>query len=170
METNVRTPFAMFNQPQRLLVPLFQRPYVWNQTDQWQPLWNDIERVATRLLGNTGIQPQPHFLGSIVIQQIQNAIGDLQTRIVIDGQQRLTTLQIVLDAFRAVYEQRGHANAAARLAFLVENAEVYRRNPEDRFKVCPTNRDRSAFDEVMGTRPPINYTTLKNAGSKLVQA
>ncbi len=170
METNVRTPTGIFNQPQRLLVPLFQRPYVWNETDQWQPLWNDIERVASRILGNSGTQPQPHFLGAVVIQQIQNAMGDLQTRIVIDGQQRLTTLQIVLDAIHAVYVQRGHANAAARLAFLVENAEAFRRHPEDRFKVWPTNRDRSAFNEVMGSTPPINYSELKHKESKLVQA
>lgn len=33
-------------QPQRLLVPLFQRPYVWNEELQWEPLWKDLERVA----------------------------------------------------------------------------------------------------------------------------
>ena len=47
METNVRTPNAIFGQPQRFLVPLFQRPYVWNEEQQWEPLWRDLERVAT---------------------------------------------------------------------------------------------------------------------------
>jgi uncharacterized protein with ParB-like and HNH nuclease domain len=31
MDTQVRTPQAIFMQPQRMLVPLFQRPYVWNE-------------------------------------------------------------------------------------------------------------------------------------------
>lgn len=169
MQTNVRTPTEIFNQPQRLLVPLFQRPYVWDEEKQWEPLWNDVVRVASRLLEG-GRDTQPHFLGAVVIQQIQNAMGDLQTRIVIDGQQRLTTLQIALDAVHAVFEQRGHAHAAARLAYLVENAEAFRRNPEDRFKVWPTNRDRDAFNEVMGIKPPIDYDALKHAESRLVMA
>ena len=36
MDTQVRTPQAIFMQPQRLLVPLFQRPYVWNEELQWE--------------------------------------------------------------------------------------------------------------------------------------
>ncbi len=50
METQVRTPQAIFSQPQRFLVPLFQRPYVWSEEQQWEPLWRDLERVAQRLL------------------------------------------------------------------------------------------------------------------------
>jgi hypothetical protein len=42
-------------QPQRLIVPLFQRRYVWNQESQWEPLWNDVIRVAERIL------KEPHF-------------------------------------------------------------------------------------------------------------
>lgn len=37
METNVRTPLDVFNLPQHLVVPLFQRPYVWDETEQWLP-------------------------------------------------------------------------------------------------------------------------------------
>ena len=51
METQVRTPQVVFMQPQRLVVPLFQRPYVWNEENQWEPLWNDVVRVAERLPG-----------------------------------------------------------------------------------------------------------------------
>ena len=91
METQVRTPHAVFMMPQKLLVPLFQRPYVWNEELQWDPLWKDIQRVATRLLKDPNAQHQPHFLGAVVLQQIQNPAGDLQQRTVIDGQQRLTT-------------------------------------------------------------------------------
>jgi hypothetical protein len=170
MQTNVRTPTEIFNQPQRLLVPLFQRPYVWNEERQWEPLWNDVIRVAGRVLTVGPDSMQPHFLGAVVIQQIQNSVGDLQTRIVIDGQQRLTTLQILLDAVHAVFALRGHAHAAARLAYLVENAEAFRRKPEDRFKVWPTNRDRAAFNEVMGIHPPFDYDSLDHADARLVQA
>ena len=33
-------------QPQHLVVPLFQRRYVWEETDQWLPLWQDVRRQA----------------------------------------------------------------------------------------------------------------------------
>jgi len=50
METQVRTPQMVFMQPQRLVVPLFQRPYVWNEENQWEPPWNDVVRVTDRVL------------------------------------------------------------------------------------------------------------------------
>ena len=101
METQVRTPNAIFGQPQRFLVPLFQRPYVWNEEQQWDPLWKDLERVATRLLRDPHAKHEPHFLGAVVLQHVQNPVGELPERMVIDGQQRLTTLQILLDALHA---------------------------------------------------------------------
>ena len=101
MDTKVRTPQEIFTMPQRLLVPLFQRPYVWNEELQWEPLWRDLQNVATRYLENPSAVQQPHFLGAVVFQQLQNPIGDLQQRTVIDGQQRLTTLQIMFDAIHA---------------------------------------------------------------------
>src|SRR5436309_15123471 len=78
METQVRTPNAIFGQPQRFLVPLFQRPYVWNEEQQWEPLWNDLKRVATRLLNNPLGKHEPHFLGAVVLQQVHSRTGELQ--------------------------------------------------------------------------------------------
>src|SRR5688572_5371537 len=62
METQVRTPQMVFMQPQRLVVPLFQRPYVWNEENQWEPLWNDVVRAAERLLNRPFDKHYPHFL------------------------------------------------------------------------------------------------------------
>ena len=98
METQVRTPSAIFGQPQRFLVLLFQRPYVWNQEQQWDPLWRDVERVADRLLKNPRVRHEPHFLGAVVLQQVQSRTGEIPERMIIDGQQRLTTLQVLFNA------------------------------------------------------------------------
>ena len=62
METQVRTPQAVFMQPQRLIVPLFQRPYIWNEEQQWEPLWDDVVRVAERVLEQPQAKHQPHLL------------------------------------------------------------------------------------------------------------
>jgi uncharacterized protein with ParB-like and HNH nuclease domain len=60
----------LFMQPQRLVVPLFQRPYVWNEENQWEPLWNDVVRVTDRVLNGPLEKHHPHFLGAVVLQQV----------------------------------------------------------------------------------------------------
>lgn len=144
----------VFNQPQRLVVPLFQRPYVWNEDDQWEPLWNDVVRLADRLAERG--KPQPHFLGAVVLQQLPNPVGMMQQRTIIDGQQRLTTLQLLLDALRTeLHEIESARSAALRIEALVVNSEHYREKPEDQFKVWPTNRDRPSFNAVMRGGGPV---------------
>lgn len=170
METQVRTPQAIFSQPQRFLVPLFQRPYVWNEEQQWEPLWKDLERVAGRLLAEPNGKHAPHFLGAVVLQQVQSRTGELPERVIIDGQQRLTTLQILLDALDAELRRVGASVQADRLEYLIENDRRFRKHEEDRFKVWPTNRDRPAFNEVMGAVPPVDYASLKNSTARLVNA
>jgi hypothetical protein len=170
MDTQVRTPQAIFMQPQRLLVPLFQRPYVWNEELQWEPLWKDLERVATRLLRSPNSTQAPHFLGAIVLQQLATQTSDLQQRTVIDGQQRLTTLQLLLDALHAEIAMIQASMPAARLEPLISNAEAFCRRKEDRFKVWPTNRDRSAFNEVMEAPAPVDYQRLEHRTSRMVKA
>jgi Protein of unknown function DUF262/Protein of unknown function (DUF1524)/Restriction Enzyme Adenine Methylase Associated len=168
MDTSVRTPHAVFMMPQRFLVPLFQRPYVWNEELQWEPLWKDIQRIANRMLNDPQVQHQPHFLGAVVLQQIQNPAGDLQQRTIIDGQQRLTTLQLILDAIHSELSLVGANSSAARILPLIENAEPFQRNPEDKFKVWPTNKDRDAFNEVMGKHYEIQYENLIYGTHRLV--
>lgn len=170
MDTQVRTPQDIFVQPQRLLVPMFQRPYVWNEELQWDPLWKDLERVASRRLASPNTAHPAHFLGAVVLQQLSNPTSDLQQRTVIDGQQRLTTLQLMLDALHAEIANVGAAMPAARLEPLIANGEAFRRQEEDRFKVWPTNRDREAFNEVMAAASPIDYQKLKHRSSRMVKA
>src|SRR5574341_847787 len=146
METQVRTPQMVFMQPQRLIVPLFQRPYVWNEENQWEPLWSDVVRVAERVLNRPTDKHHPHFLGAVVLQQVQKATGQMQERTIIDGQQRLTTLQLLLDALHAELLAVGAQQPAMRIEPLVANAKAFCSGPADRFKVWPTNRYREAFN------------------------
>lgn len=170
METQVRTPQGVFNQPQRLMVPLFQRPYVWSLESQWRPLWTDVVRVAERILKRPLDKQQPHFLGAVVLQQVQKATGHLQERIIIDGQQRLTTLQLLMDALHGALKAAGSAVSALRLEALVENQAAYCKAPEDRFKVWPTNRDRPAFNAVMSADAPVDYDKVGHSSERMVLA
>jgi hypothetical protein len=170
VETQVRTPQTVFMQPQRLAVPLFQRPYVWNEESQWEPLWNDVIRVTERLLRQPHEKHYAHFLGAVVLQQVQNPAGTMQERTIIDGQQRLTTLQLLFDALHAELMAVGSTAPALRLESLIMNAEPFCNQQEDRFKVWPTNRDRPAFNAVMGAKPPVDYDALGFDGAKMVEA
>ena len=148
MQTNLQRPQRLFVQPVRYEIPPFQRRYVWTQDDQWEPLWEDIETLAQSLVD--GEAPDAHFMGAIVLQQVEFAAGTIEQRIVVDGQQRLTTLQLLIDAIQKVLDGRGHADAAKRLSALVANGEEYRNGSSNHaFKVWPTVVDREAFKHVM---------------------
>ena len=170
METQVRTPQMVFTQSQRLVVPLFQRPYVWNEENQWEPLWNDVARMADRLLAKPFEKHHPHFLGAVVLQQVQKATGQMQERTIIDGQQRLTTLQLLFDALHAELLSVNAIAPAKRIEPLVINAEHFCSRPEDRFKVWPTNRDRPAFHAVMGATPPVDYDAIGYRDERMTEA
>jgi hypothetical protein len=149
----------LFGRDIRYVVPTFQRPYVWNQDDQWEPLWLDVENAAERYLEALALTGDPagaerqagkHFLGAIVVQQELTSTSEIETRNVIDGQQRLTTIQILLDAAQDVAEAEGWEDAAEELADLVLNKRRYaKKNPDHIFKLWPTSTDRDAFRAVM---------------------
>ena len=79
-------------------VPLYQRHYVWDSIN-WGHLWEDIEEKSDLRANNNS--PKEHFTGAIVIREIS-----AEKRVeIIDGQQRLTTFQIILCAIRDICEK-----------------------------------------------------------------
>ncbi|MFE6735222.1 DUF262 domain-containing protein [Microbacterium sp. NPDC057650] len=158
MKTDVVKPQEIFFNPTRLLVPLFQRPYVWSKETQWQPLWEDIVRLIEVISKHD--DAATHFLGAIVTQQVQTGLGSLPAANVIDGQQRLTTLQLLLDALHAELESRGWKALAGRVRPLVENPADSCETDDERYKLWPTNRDRDAFTDVMSAPTPVDYANL----------
>ena len=72
---------------------------MWGKDEQWEPLWSDIANLSDRVLAAEPGKPVAgHFLGTVVLEQAMNPSGTIGCRDIIDGQQRLTTLQIVLKA------------------------------------------------------------------------
>ncbi len=146
-------------------IPPFQRPYVWTEEDQWQPLWDDIERVVER--ESEGEAASPHFLGAVVVKQLPAGAGDPARHSVIDGQQRLTTLQVLLDAIQLIASEHGDEDDAETLNELVWNPANRFRNTHKRFKLRPSRLDREAFERVMDNDlsvPP------EMASARIVQA
>lgn len=148
METTIRTPAVIFDRTVRYEVPAFQRRYIWTKDEQWEPLWDDVSDLAETIIEDG--QASPHFMGAVVLQQRPNPTGSIETRIVVDGQQRLTTLQLLIDAVQEICEQLGHNQSATQLLDLVKNREAYwDGNPDAAFKVWPTINDQAAFRQAM---------------------
>ena len=119
--------------------------------------------------GNGAVTSQvsAHFLGAVVLQQQPHGTSQLETRQVVDGQQRLTTLQLLLDAAQEVFQQRGDILEATRLSFLVLNNEAFLGNdPDSAFKVWPTVGDQDAFRHTMHNELP----SEEHQESRVVQA
>ena len=76
----------------QFIIPVFQRDYAW-ETANWQQLWNDISRVST------GSGDRGHFIGSVV-HIPDRVVASRPSHMVIDGQQRLTTLVVLCVALR----------------------------------------------------------------------
>lgn len=154
MEAKALTPRDLFDGKVCYEIPPFQRPYVWTEEDQWQPLWDDIARVAEALLDadddvEAAKVPPGHFLGAVVVKQLSSGAGDPARSSVIDGQQRLTTLQLLLDAAQHVMEQAERDDEAESIQELVLNDSKRFRGTPKRFKLWPSRVDRDAFEGVM---------------------
>lgn len=161
MKSDILSPKQLFQKDVRYVIPTFQRPYVWTQEDQWEPLWDDVRNTAERYLDELerlGIDRKAdaerltpaHFLGAVVLQQQATSAIEIEQRHVIDGQQRLTTLQLLLDAAQQVCEDLELGPEARRLAKLVANdADFVGSDPANQFKIWPTNVDREAFRHAM---------------------
>src|SRR5262245_55128326 len=100
---------TVFGRDIRYVVPLYQRPYVWNMSQHSEPLWSDvrtlaeqIERLTEEGQASSKSHVPPHFLGALVVEQVPTPVGQIDARQVIDGQQRLTTLQLLILAARRV--------------------------------------------------------------------
>ncbi|MCV3440253.1 DUF262 domain-containing protein [Campylobacter lari] len=76
--------FNFIRDERKIVIPFFQRPYVWKK-EHWEQLLNDLK--------NSFLNKKEHFLGSIVLKR-NNGVENYS--IVIDGQQRLTTFSILI--------------------------------------------------------------------------
>lgn len=145
MDANVNSVQKVFSDQHRYIVPPYQRPYVWTEDDQWLPLWEDIERIAeSRLTG----EDDSHFLGAIVIRLERTTPGGVTEWSVIDGQQRLTTLQVLVSATAYSAEHDGCVKDARLLRRLMLHDEDLGEGDEQ-FKFWPTTLNRKAFKQVV---------------------
>ena len=116
MKVNRKTINALFRLPVQYEIPIYQRRYVWNE-DNWRRLWSDIQ-------DNIIDKSRRHFTGAIVTRHIENR--PIEKYEVIDGQQRLTTFQIILCAFKHLCESGNYEDQDQ----LAQRVDRHIRNPK----------------------------------------
>ncbi len=156
MKPDKLTIYQLFEAQRRHVVPLFQRPYVWERERHWAPLWEDIARQAEA--SGRRERVRPHFLGAVVLNQLPIVSRDIDTREIIDGQQRMTTLQVFLAAAKRVAEARDDQRLCSEFERLTINPLLTDR--DDHFKIRPTKADQPVFAAVMASPPPEDIVEL----------
>jgi uncharacterized protein with ParB-like and HNH nuclease domain len=149
---------AIFRRDVRYIVPVFQRRYAWGQDRQWEPFWADVLEVVDAYVEAARSSAQAprsdelpvHFLGAIVVKLVPFGAGQIELREIIDGQQRLTTIQLLIAAAAAALREVGAIEQAEELRDLIENRPYLTKGqPDAAFKVWPTKHDREAFRAAM---------------------
>ncbi|MDX2375190.1 DUF262 domain-containing protein [Microbacterium sp. LRZ72] len=142
----------LLKKSERFVVPIYQRVYSWGEAECAQ-LWNDLVRAGVRTHLNN------HFTGSIVyIERDQGTTTSREPDLIIDGQQRVTTVTLLLAALAARLEELpeqdrepvpGFAPQKIRGLYLTNQYE----SGDDYFKLLLTQRDKDALKAVVRNAP-----------------
>jgi hypothetical protein len=150
MQANPRSLDVLFNSQLRYVVPMFQRLYVWQQNPQWETLWEDIvEKADLQIKGDSST---PHYLGALIIEGVRpTSPREVKRFLVIDGQQRLTTLQLIFCAFRDIARKNDWKTSDRTTTRYLENvdADVMENPEEELFKLWPSTLNREIFSSII---------------------
>ncbi|WP_256842157.1 DUF262 domain-containing protein [Ornithinimicrobium cryptoxanthini] len=149
----------------RYIIPTFQRDYEWTLEGQWKLLFEDLEATADRLLdvrgsGDDGSKLKskeqnisPHFMGAIVCASLPFATGGVALRSVIDGQQRLTTIQLMMRGLLDVLTQ-SKSDRTMSVRRMLFNPEDVLEASEEIYKLWPRRKDRDLWPVAMSDSIP----------------
>jgi hypothetical protein len=137
-------------------IPFFQRGYVWNIEN-----WDDI---LTDLLDFD----KSHFLGSLILKQLEKQTGKPKEVLVIDGQQRLTTLSILLRALYNSFDEETQKNCDSS----IKNYLFFKKNQTDKdffVKIEHSKIDKKYFQKVIKnevTKEEYDAIVVENPATK----
>ena len=133
----------LLNTSRQFIVPIFQRNYSW-QKNQYEQLWLDILRASKFK------EKQNHFIGSIVYIDMGTPAGRPQQLLLIDGQQRLTTISILLCAIKDYVQKFNLETKLINLA-KIKNQFLYNSDEidEDRYKLLLNVQDKETYIKLI---------------------
>ena len=145
----------LLKESQQFIIPIYQRTYSWTEYHCRQ-LWNDILRTGE------SDEISAHFVGSIVyIKEGLYQVTNQPSLLVIDGQQRLTTVTLILEALaRQLGDSepfKGFSAVKLRHYYLLNDLE----KDEDRFKLLLTQTDKASLLALIQQKPPPAHHSLR---------
>jgi uncharacterized protein with ParB-like and HNH nuclease domain/predicted transport protein len=137
--------YAILNGNKQFLIPVYQRYYSW-EIEQCSRLWNDIVEMQKK-------DKAGHFVGSIVNIAEQAMPTGVQKYMIIDGQQRLTTLSLLLIALRDYGES--HPEDTTINSRRIDNMLLKNEYEEgdERYKLLLTETDRDLLISLVEKKP-----------------
>jgi len=141
----------------KVIIPFFQRTYVWDE-ENWENLLEGLFQ-----------KPVGHFLGSIILKQLNSASGEPKKLEVVDGQQRLTTLSILIKALYDTFSeqlQNNTINVVRQILF----SKITPTSGEYYVKIEHSQIDREAYERVIKANidgPPIDIETIDKNSHKI---
>jgi uncharacterized protein with ParB-like and HNH nuclease domain len=105
ISANEDTVESVLSRNYKYCVPDYQRQYSWTE-DQWMGFWNDLMALT---------DDKQHFLGSLVVIERNGGLNDLHVLEIVDGQQRLTTISLLLVVLREQYRDGENDSKAERI-------------------------------------------------------
>jgi len=141
----------------QMVIPIFQREYSW-QEEQVKTLWDDIIRLYENIEQSNNKNLR-HFLGPIVKAHITKSSVDTQKFHLIDGQQRITTLLILLAAMRNKFKITNEP-----LVKRIESNNLMNLGEDDDnlFKLLPSEGDRENFKSIMKGETSLSKSKLND--------
>ncbi len=134
------------------IVPLFQRPYSW-KVPEWEALWDDILCLCEV------DKARAHFMGSIVTMPTTSSPEQVSKYLLIDGQQRLTTIFILLSALRDTVKHSEEELAKEINDTILVNP-FKKKNGSDYYKLQPTQVDRIVFHQIINSDSSVNKSGI----------
>lgn len=130
-----------FSDKSTYTVPDYQRPYSWKK-EQWSDFWNDLNSIP---------EESTHFLGSVVLIKHNTPFDELDELEVVDGQQRLTTISIILCAMRKQYRANKDPD---NIVGLIEDEYLYERddNNNKQAKLSLSKFDGGDYENILEGR------------------
>jgi len=144
---------VMFNGGRQFIIPIYQRLYSWEK-EQWKRLWDDIIKMQKNGKDN-------HFVGSIVSIADKISITGIQKYMIIDGQQRITTLTLILIALRDyAIKNPGESNIKPDIINDLFLTNIHQ-NGDDKYKLLLTEEDKQILISLIEKRPIPQDTVSK---------
>jgi len=145
----------ILNSNLQMIIPIFQREYSWEK-EQVRTLWEDINKLYKSVDKNGS---NTHFLGPIVRVEVSQSSVDTRRFYLIDGQQRITTLMILLSCLRNMIKEKSKD-----IVRKIESGYLlnYEEKKENKYKLIPSEGDRENFKKIIDGQIDLTGSKLKN--------